>query len=260
MTAKSMTDWVHSRSELTQGTEIYHRPTDNSRANEDPRASLAKRILILDDDPAIRHMMVSFFREHDLDPISVSTVRDFRRAFTDETISLIVLDIRLGQDSGFDLLREVRSRSDVPVIVVTGNRCDEVDRVVGLELGADDYVSKPFSVAEVLARSAAALRRLGRVPSTVQIGDLVLDDAASVASRAGTSLDLTATELRLLGYLATNRGRTLSKTQILTQVWGYEDYDPNLVEVHVSALRRKTEALGPRLIHTVRGLGYVLRP
>lgn len=88
----------------------------------------------------------------------------------------------------------------------------------------------------------------------------MLDEAAGVASRNGRTLDLTGTELRLLAYLVANRGRTLSKTQILTQVWGYEDYDQNLVEVYVSGLRRKTEALGNRLIHTVRGIGYTLRP
>ena len=94
----------------------------------------------------------------------------------------------------------------------------------------------------------------------IEIGDLLIDQEASLARRAGTPLDLTATEFRLLEFLAGSRGRTLSKGQILTQVWGYDDYDPNLVEVHISALRRKLESAGPRMIHTVRGLGYVLRP
>jgi two-component system, OmpR family, response regulator len=98
------------------------------------------------------------------------------------------------------------------------------------------------------------------VPTAVTVGDLVVDDEAGTASRAGTVLDLTATELRLLRYLVEQRGRTVTKNQILTQVWGYDAYDPNLVEVHVSALRRKLEAHGPRIVHTVRGLGYALRP
>jgi len=104
------------------------------------------------------------------------------------------------------------------------------------------------------------LRRLGRIPSTVQVGDVVIDAAAGTVVRAGKPLELTATELRLIGYLAAQRGRTVSKLQILTQVWGYDDYDTNLVEVHVSALRRKLEASGPRVLHTVRGIGYVMRP
>jgi len=103
------------------------------------------------------------------------------------------------------------------------------------------------------------LRRLGRTPSTVQIGDLLVDADSGVVLRGSEPVDLTATELRLLRYLAAQRGRVVGKTQILTAVWGYEDYDPNLVEVHVSALRRKLEENGPRLLHTVRGLGYVLR-
>jgi DNA-binding response OmpR family regulator len=161
--------------------------------------------------------------------------------------------------NGLELTRALRARTDTAVLVLTAR--DELDdRLAGFDAGADDYVVKPFAVAEVLARSAAMLRRRGRIPDTVEVADLVLDTDAGVASRAGIVLDLTATERRLLAYLVANRGRTLSKTQILTQVWGYEDYDPNLVEVHVSALRRKTEAAGSRLIHTVRGVGYVLRP
>ena len=117
---------------------------------------------------------------------------------------------------------------------------------------------KPFAMAELIARVTAVLRRRGRIPSVIEVGDLVLDPEAAVARRAGVTLDLTATEFRLLGFLAESRGRTVSKGQILTQVWGYDDYDPNLVEVHLSALRRKMEAHGPRLIHTVRGLGYRL--
>lgn len=119
---------------------------------------------------------------------------------------------------------------------------------------------KPFIMEELLARTRAVLRRCGRVRSdVVEVADLLVDEDAGQALRDGQQIDLTATELRLLGYLARHRGRVLSKLQILTQVWGYEDYDPNVVGVHVSALRRKLEAYGPHLIHTERGLGYVLR-
>nr|WP_256413503.1 response regulator transcription factor [Frigoribacterium sp. CFBP 8766] len=108
----------------------------------------------------------------------------------------------------------------------------------------------------MLARIGAVLRRRGRIPAVIEVADLVVDPEAAVTTRSGVALDLTATEQRLLTFLAESRGRTVSKTQILTQVWGYDDYDPNLVEVHLSSLRKKMEREGPRLIHTVRGLGY----
>ena len=134
---------------------------------------------------------------------------------------------------------------------------DEVDdRLRGFSEGIDDYLVKPFSMAELVARVTAVLRRRGRVPSVIEVGDLLVDQEAASARRGDTVLDLTATEFRLLEFLAVSRGRTLSKGQILTQVWGYDDYDPNLVEVHLSSLRRKMELHGPRLIHTVRGMGY----
>ena len=173
---------------------------------------------------------------------------------------LALLDVHLpGGRDGFSLARTLRGRSDCAVLIVT-SRDAVADRIVGFEAGADDYVVKPFAMVEVLARVTAILRRLGRVPSTVQVADLVVDEDAQVAVRAGAALELTGTEFKLLAYLAGHRGRILSKTQLLTQVWGYDEYDPNLVEVHVSALRRKLEQHGPRLIHTARGLGYVLRP
>lgn len=171
---------------------------------------------------------------------------------------LVVLDVMLPGRDGFALLDVVRRRTDAGVVMLTA-RDGVADRLRGLDAGADDYVLKPFVLAELVSRVAAVLRRLGRAPSTVEVGDLVLDAESGVAVRAGEALELTATELRLLRYLAAQRGRVVSKTQILTAVWGYDAYDPNLVEVHVSALRRKLEAHGPRLLHTVRGLGYLLR-
>lgn len=171
---------------------------------------------------------------------------------------LVVLDVMLPGRDGFLLLEVVRRTSGAGVVMLTA-RDGVPDRLRGLDAGADDYVVKPFVLAELVARVSAVLRRLGRTPSTVQIGDLVVDADSAVVLRGGAPVELTATELRLLRYLAAQRGRVVGKTQILTAVWGYEDYDPNLVEVHVSALRRKLEEHGPRLLHTVRGLGYVLR-
>jgi DNA-binding response OmpR family regulator len=171
---------------------------------------------------------------------------------------LVVLDVMLPGRDGFALLEIVRRASGAGVVMLTA-RDGVADRLRGLDRGADDYLVKPFVLAELVARVSAVLRRLGRTPSTVQIGDLVVDADSGVVLRGAEPVELTATELRLLRYLAAQRGRVVGKTQILTAVWGYEDYDPNLVEVHVSALRRKLEENGPRLLHTVRGLGYVLR-
>jgi DNA-binding response OmpR family regulator len=137
---------------------------------------------------------------------------------------------------------------------------DEVeDRLKGFDAGADDYVVKPFATSELLARTRAVLRRAGVTVETIQVDDLLVDPGAARVTRGGVEIDLTATELRLLVFLAENRDRVMSTLQILTQVWGYDDYADNLVQVHISALRRKIEAHGPRLIHTARGLGYVLR-
>jgi DNA-binding response OmpR family regulator len=169
---------------------------------------------------------------------------------------LVVLDVMLPGRDGFALIDVVRERTDAGIVLLTARDALD-DRLRGLDGGADDYVVKPFLLAELVSRVGAVLRRRGRSPSAVQVGDLVVDVDAGVAGRAGRMLDLTATELRLLAHLIAHRGRTLSKTQLLAAVWGYDDYDPNLVEVHVSALRRK---LGePRLLHTVRGIGYLLR-
>ncbi|WP_067817236.1 response regulator transcription factor [Nocardia inohanensis] len=171
---------------------------------------------------------------------------------------LVILDVMLPGRDGFTLLEVVRARSAAGVLMLTARDGVE-DRVRGLRSGSDDYVVKPFDLAELLARVDALLRRMGRAHTRVIIGDLEVDVQAAGARRADTPLALTATEFKLLAYLAAHRDRVVTKTQILTGVWGYEDYDPNLVEVHVSALRRKLEEHGDRLLHTVRGLGYTLR-
>jgi len=135
------------------------------------------------------------------------------------------------------------------------------DVPAAFDAGGDDYVVKPFIMAELLARMRAVLRRSGREGRRVlEIADLIVDEDAHAAVRAGTTLDLTQREFSLLATLCHHTGVVLSKVQLLTQVWGFEHYDLNVVEVHISALRRKIEEQGPRLIHTVRGVGYVLRP
>ncbi|ARC57918.1 Phosphate regulon transcriptional regulatory protein PhoB [Frondihabitans sp. 762G35] len=213
------------------------------------------RILLVDDDETIRTAVATAL---DAEGFSVREEHDGRElasALQSFVPDLVILDWMLPGPSGIQLATAVRTSSDAGVVMMTAR--DEVDdRLRGFSEGADDYVVKPFAMAELVARVTAVLRRRGRVPAVVEVGDLLVDPDASLARRAGATLDLTATEFRLLAFLASSRGRTLSKGQILTQVWGYDDYDPNLVEVHLSSLRKKMEAHGPRLIHTVRGLGY----
>jgi DNA-binding response OmpR family regulator len=242
--------------------------TDGVRARHDGgmgsgdagrRPTPAARVLVVEDEASIRAAVEQALvdggfvvggRAHGLDLEQV--LAGFRP-------DLVILDIMLPGRDGFHLLDVVREHTDAAVILLTA-RDGVDDRLRGLDGGADDYVIKPFLLAELVSRVRAVLRRRGRVPTAIQYGDLVIDEQSGTASRAGAVLELTATELRLLGYLAEQRGRTVTKNQILTQVWGYDDYDPNIVEVHVSGLRRKLESRGPRIVHTVRGLGYKLGP
>lgn len=218
------------------------------------------RVLIVEDDPLIRESVAAALVRDGSVVLARADGTGLGWQVDDFRPDLALLDVTLpGAADGFALARSLRRDRDLPVIFVTA-RDAGADRLAGFGLGADDYVVKPFIVEELVARVRAVLRRLGRVPATLDLGDLVIDEQSAEAVRAGTTLDLTATEYRLLTYLAHERGRILSKTQLLTQVWGYDDYDANLVEVHMSALRRKLELHGPRIVHTVRGFGYVLRP
>ncbi|WP_295787038.1 response regulator transcription factor [uncultured Microbacterium sp.] len=215
------------------------------------------RVLVLDDDETIRLAVTTALRADGFVAEAAPDGTDLDERLRAFRPDLVILDWMMPGPSGIRLLPMVREAGDAAVIMLTAR--DEVDdRLRGFAEGADDYVVKPFTMAELVARSTAVLRRRGRLPQTISVGDLIVDPDAATAHRGGAALDLTATEFRLLHLLADSRGRTLSKAQILTQVWGYEDYDPNLVEVHLSALRRKMEQNGPRLIHTVRGLGYRL--
>lgn len=215
------------------------------------------RVLVIEDAEAIRVAVETGLRTAGFTVTGQADGTEFERVLDSFRPDLVVLDVMLPGRDGFALLAAVRRHSAAGVLMLTARDAVD-DRLRGLDGGADDYVVKPFVLAELVARVSAILRRLGRVPSTVEVGDLLLDTAAGVVARGERRLELTATERRLLEYLAAQRGRVVSKEQILIAVWGYEDYDPNLVEVHVSALRRKLG--GPPLLHTVRGLGYVLRP
>jgi DNA-binding response OmpR family regulator len=214
------------------------------------------RVVLVEDEPSVLGALEQALTGEGL---TVSTFSDF--ADPAEILAtapdLAVLDVILPSGDGFELARRIRTRRDLPVIFLTARSSVE-DRIAGFDLGADDYLVKPFAVEELLARVRAVLRRTGRLGSTLDVGDVLVDEEAGLGSRRGQDLGLTSTELRLLAFLVRHRGAVLSKSQLLTQVWGYEAYDPNVVEVHISALRRKLEAHGPRIIHTVHGLGYRL--
>ena len=218
------------------------------------------RVLMVEDDAPIRSAVTVALRGEGYEVHDEPDGTALKQVAIEFRPDLAVLDVRLpvGPD-GYAMARLLRDGSDLPILFLTA--ADGIDsRLAGFEAGADDYLIKPFSMAELLARVQALLRRSGRLTSAVwQLGDLVVDDAARTVVRAGEVIDLTRTEYGLLSVLAQNPGQVLTKVQLLTQVWGFDAYDTNLVEVHMSALRRKLEAFGPRLVHTVRGVGYVLR-
>ena len=214
------------------------------------------RVLVVEDEPVLREAVATALEAAGFVVHAAADGRDLDAVVGRFRPDAAVLDITLPGPDGLTLGRRLHALGSTAVVYVTAR--DAVpDRLAGFAAGADDYLVKPFVLAELVARLRAVLRRTGRLVSpTVEVGDLVLDEDSGRVLVAGEPVPLTATELRLLSYLVRNRGRVLSKTQILTQVWGYDEYDPNLVEAHVSALRRKLEAHGPRLVHTVRGIGY----
>ena len=219
----------------------------------------ARRVVVVEDSDAIREPVVAAFADAGYTAHGAVSGDDLEQIIDGRRPDLFILDVMLpGGRDGFDLIEVIRQRCDAGIIMVTAR--DHIDdRLRGLTGGADDYLVKPFLLDELLARASAVLRRRGRAESAVSVGDLLVDSEAGTVTRGDSVLEVTATELRLAEFLVTQRGRTVTKPQILQAVWGYDAYDVNLVEVHVSALRRKMEAHGPRLIHTVRGLGYVLR-
>jgi DNA-binding response OmpR family regulator len=220
-------------------------------------------ILLVDDEPAIRESLAFALRRDGFDVEQAASLREARN-LTDAA-ELVILDLVLPDGNGLEFLRSLRSRSDVPVIVLT-SRDEETDRVVGLELGADDYVIKPFSPREVAARVRAVLRRASKAAQPeeqpVRAGALSLDASTRKAAIADRELLLSRTEFNLLSLFLRSPGRVFERSQILDAVWGSEVVvGDRTVDVHVKALRRKIEEAGgdPRMLETVRGVGYRLR-
>jgi two-component system, OmpR family, response regulator len=225
-------------------------------------------IIVVDDDEAFRHMITSYFEERNIPVSAASNRSEFNRHFARAHPSLIILDLRLGDDDGLDLLREIRSHSDVPVIIMTGHRLDESDCVVGLELGADDYVVKPFSLRELLARVRAILRRqeMGRVARVrdPERGGYRFDGwqlerrGRRLVDSQGLPVALSKGEYALLLAFLEAPQRSLTRDHLLQATRLHEDIFDRSVDAQVLRLRRKLERdpRTPRTIKTVRGVGY----
>jgi two-component system OmpR family response regulator len=222
-----------------------------------------QRILVVDDEASITDSVATALRYEGFDVTEMATGRSALAAAQDNPPDLIVLDVMLPDLDGLEVTRRLRADGiRVPVLFLTA-RDSTTDKVTGLTVGGDDYVTKPFSLAEIVARTRAILRRTGTDDTDGQrlrFADLELDDDTHEVWRAGTPVQLTATEFNLLRFFLLNPRRVLSKAQIVDHVWHYDfGGDPNVVETYVSYLRKKIDKLGPPLIQTIRLVGYALR-
>jgi DNA-binding response OmpR family regulator len=222
-------------------------------------------VLVVDDEPTIRDVVVQYLRREGYATLEAGDGDAARELLEREWPSLVVLDLMLPGTDGLALCRWIRDRSELPVIMLTA-RGEEADRIVGLELGADDYVTKPFSPRELVARVRTVLRRgavAGRPDERLRFGDLEIDAAAREVHKRGHALRLTAREFDLLLFLARHPRRVFSRDQLMSRVWGYEPaFDSGTITVHVRRLREKIEddAARPRYLETVWGVGYRLSP
>ncbi|HEU4745621.1 MAG TPA: response regulator transcription factor [Anaerolineales bacterium] len=223
------------------------------------------RILVIEDDPAIGQSLLDGFRQHAFQAVLCKTGSSGVEHARKYSPHLIILDIRLPDGSGFDVCRQIRSLGlHQPVIMLTAQH-DELDKVLGLEMGADDYMTKPFSLRELVSRVRAQLRRAygdysSAESSVIVVNDLVLELATGQVRRGNETIGLTPTEFRLLSHLARHRGQALTRAQIVEAVWGYapDIESEKTVNVHIRRLREKIELKPdqPSLILTVPGIGY----
>jgi two-component system, OmpR family, response regulator len=226
-------------------------------------------VLVVEDDPALQRMILNYFEENSIRTLVASGREEMIRQLDGAVVSLVILDLRLGQEDGLDLLRELRSSSDVPVIIITGHRRDDIDRVVGLELGADDYLTKPFNLRELLARVRAVLRRFdsGRAAPAREpergrwrFAGWHLDRRTrQLTDPDGAPVTLTKGEYSLLVAFLDAPQRPLSREHLLQATRVHEDVFDRSIDVQILRLRRKLERdpSAPRVIQTERGVGYV---
>jgi two-component system phosphate regulon response regulator PhoB len=224
----------------------------------------ARTVLVVDDDAAIRRIVRDGFEREGFSVCDAADSTQALDALTTRAPSLVILDVNLGPLGGFDVLSEIRAMSRVPVILLTG-RVSETDRVLGLELGADDYVVKPFSPRELAARGRAVLRRMTEPRGAdLDFGHLSIDTRARCVRLHGVVVELTAKEFDLLAFLASSPREVFSREQLLEKVWRStgEWQDPSTITEHVHRLRGKLESdkQNPRWIRTVRAAGYAFEP
>jgi DNA-binding response OmpR family regulator len=222
-------------------------------------------VLVVDDEPIVRDVVVRYLRREGYETLEAGDGLRAQELLREHEPNLVVLDLMLPGMDGLQLCRWIRSHSELPVIMLTA-RAEEADRIVGLEFGADDYVTKPFSPRELAARVRTVLRRSRLTVGAserIAYGDLELDAAAREVTKAGTELRLTAKEFDLLWFLASHPRRVFSRDQLMDRVWGYEPaFDTGTVTVHVRRLREKIEddPSKPRRLETVWGVGYRFCP
>lgn len=221
------------------------------------------RALVVDDEAYLADLVAMALRYEGWEVRTAGDGAQATHALEAEPVDVIVLDVMLPDTDGFSWLRALRDRGDhTPVVFLTAKDSTE-DRVSGLRIGADDYVVKPFSLEELVARLRAVLRRSAATREQsldLTVGELVINEDGRSVTYCGEPLQLSPTEFELLRYLARNAGVVVSKAQILDRVWEYDfQGNANVVELYIGYLRKKMEAVGPRMIHTVRGIGYVLR-
>jgi two-component system OmpR family response regulator len=225
-------------------------------------SSQSSKILVVDDEASIVDSVATILRYEGFDVDVASSGRAALQKAQETAFDLIVLDVMLPDLDGLEVTRRIRADGlDVPVLFLTA-KSEVADRVAGLTVGGDDYVSKPFSLIEIVARTKAILRR--RQPPgddrRLQFADLVMDEESHEVWRAGVPVNLTATEFNLLRLFLLNPRHVLSKDQIIDHVWHYDfGGNQNIVETYVRYLRKKLNALGPPIIHTIRLVGYVMR-
>src|SRR4051812_47751104 len=223
-------------------------------------------VLVVDDEPLVRDVVTRYLERDGHRVVAAEDADTARKLIERESPSLVLLDVMLpGSTDGLALCRWIRSTSELPVILLTA-RVDEADRIVGLELGADDYVTKPFSPRELATRVKTVLRRARSTPpprERISVGDLLIDAARREARRGADELNLTAKEFDLLWFLASNPNRVFSRDQLMSRVWGYASaLDTGTVTVHVRRLREKIEEdpAHPAHLQTVWGVGYRFDP